>query len=70
MKFKIVGDSCTDFTEEDRKKEYIVSVPLTISVGEDEIIDDESFDQELFLKKVAAYPQCPKSACPSPEMYM
>ena len=70
MKFKIVGDSCTDFTDADRKKDYIVSVPLTISVGEDEIVDDESFDQAMFLKKVAAYPQCPKSACPSPETYM
>ena len=33
MKFKIVGDSCTDFTAEDLKKEYMVSVPLTIDVG-------------------------------------
>ena len=34
------------------------------------IIDDETFDQKDFLKKVAACPECPKSACPSPERYM
>ncbi|MDE6759180.1 MAG: DegV family protein [Lachnospiraceae bacterium] len=70
MKFKIVGDSCTDFTAEDLKKEYMVSVPLTIDVGGYEVIDDVTFDQADFLKRVAEYPECPKSACPSPERYM
>lgn len=70
MKFKIIGDSCTDFIPEDLKKEYIVSVPLTIDVGNYEIVDDENFDQADFLKRVAAYQGCPKSACPSPETYM
>lgn len=70
MKFKIIGDSCTDFIPEDLEKEYIVSVPLTIDVDSYEIVDDESFDQADFLKRVAAYQGCPKSACPSPEIYM
>ncbi len=70
MKFKIVGDSCTDFTKEDIKKDYFVSVPLTIDVDGYEIIDDENFDQADFLRRVDAYEGCPKSACPSPECYM
>lgn len=70
MKFKIVGDSCTDFIPEDLEKEYIVSVPLTIDVDGYEVVDDETFDQADFLKRVAEYQGCPKSACPSPEAYM
>ena len=70
MKFKIVGDSCTDFTSEDLQKEYIVSVPLSIRVDGVEIVDDETFDQADFLRRVEASPDCPKSACPSPEAYM
>lgn len=70
MKFKIVGDSCTDFTPEDMKKEYVVSVPLTIDIGGYEIVDDETFDQADFLRRVSAYDGSPKSACPSPELYM
>ncbi len=70
MKFKIVGDSCTDFLPEDRAKEYTVTVPLTIEVGEEQVIDDDSFNQKEFLKKIADYEGCPKSACPSPEAYM
>lgn len=70
MRFKIVGDSCTDFLPEDLAKDYIVSVPLTIDVNGFEIVDDESFDQADFLRRVAEFEGCPKSACPSPERYM
>ena len=31
--------------------------------------DDEHFNQADFLKKVAESPNCPKSSCPSPEVY-
>lgn len=70
MKFKIVGDSCTDFTQEDMEKEYMVAVPLTIDVDGFEIVDDATFNQADFLRRVAEYEGCPKSACPSPESYM
>lgn len=70
MHFKIVGDSCTDFTGEDLEKGYNISVPLTIHVGDVEVVDDETFNQIDFLKKVEEAKECPKSACPSPEMYM
>lgn len=70
MRFKIVGDSCTDFTGEDLEKGYNISVPLTIHVGDVEVVDDETFNQIDFLKKVEEAKECPKSACPSPEMYM
>ena len=33
-------------------------------------IDDEHFNQAEFLKKVAEYPKCPRSSCPSPERFM
>ena len=45
-------------------------MPLTLIVGDREIIDDETFDQADFLKSVASTPECPKSACPSPEQYI
>ena len=46
-----------------------MKVPLTLTVGSENIIDDETFNQADFLQKVAACPECPKSACPSPESY-
>lgn len=63
-------DSCGEIPQEYRNDERFTSVPLGLEVGDYCILDDESFDQAEFLQKVAAYPKCPKSSCPSPERYM
>lgn len=70
MKFKIIGDSCCDFTKGDLEKGYFVSVPLTLTVGEIDVVDDEFFEQDKFLRLMAECDTCPKSACPSPEAYI
>lgn len=70
MSYKIVIDSCGELLDEWKTDERIESVPLTLTVGSEHIIDDETFNQAEFLRKVAACPECPKSACPSPERYM
>ena len=70
MSFKIVIDSCGELPESYKNNPNFESVPLTIDVDDFHIIDDETFDQADFLKKVAASPNAPKSACPSPERYM
>ncbi len=70
MSFKIVADSCCEFPKEWKGKPEYQNVPLELMVEDEVIVDDESFDQADFLKKVAASPQCPKSSCPSPEKYM
>ncbi len=70
MRYKIVCDSCTDLTKEDREKEYFISIPLTLLVDDDEIIDDDNFDQKDFLDKVRVCKTGAKSACSAPEIYM
>ena len=70
MSYKIIIDSCGELLDEWKKDEHFESVALTLNVGGESIIDDETFDQADFLKKVAASPECPKSACPSAERYM
>ena len=70
MSYKIIIDSCGEFLDEWKDDERFESVPLTLNVGGETVIDDDTFDQAEFLKKVAACPECPKSACPSPERYM
>ncbi|MED9904014.1 MAG: DegV family protein [Lachnospiraceae bacterium] len=70
MSYKIVVDSCCELPEKYLSDKRFERVPLGIELGEDQILDDESFNQAEFLKKVAEYPKCPKSFCPSPERYM
>lgn len=70
MSFKIVIDSCGELLDQWKDDPRFESVPLTLMVGGETIIDDKSFDQKEFLRKVAECPECPRSACPSPERYM
>lgn len=70
MTYKIIGDSCTDITEKMKKEGMVSLVPLTLTIEDDEFVDDETFNQQEFIAKMKASPECPKSACPSPERYM
>lgn len=69
LSFKIIIDSCGELLDEWKNDSRFESVPLTLTVGGEDIIDDSTFNQSEFLKKVAECPECPKSACPSPERY-
>ena len=70
MSYRVIVDSCGELTDEMKQSGMFVSAALTMQVGEDHIIDDETFDQADFLKKVAECPESPKSSCPSPEQYL
>lgn len=70
MEYRIIVDSCGELTDEMKKSGKFESASLTMEVDGVQIIDDETFDQADFLKRVAASPECPKSSCPSPERYM
>ncbi len=69
MDYVIVMDSCGEQTAAMKADERIINAPLTLQVDDYHIIDDETFDQAVFLKKIAESPNCPKSACPSPEYF-
>ena len=70
MSYKIIVDSCGELTKEMKGSECFETASLEIDVDDYHIIDDETFDQADFLKRVAASPTSPKSSCPSPERYM
>ena len=69
MSFHIVADSCCELTADMKKRGNIEIASLTLEVGGESILDDETFDQKYFLKRVAECPECPKSACPSPDYF-
>lgn len=70
MSYKIIGDSCTDLPSYLENDKNIICIPLTIHVGEDTIIDDETFNQKELIDKMAKSKECPRSSCPSPQAYM
>lgn len=68
--YKIIIDSCGELTEELKADGHFQNVPLEMEVNGCRIVDDETFDQLDFLKKVKESPVGPKSSCPSPESYL
>lgn len=70
MSYKIVIDSCGELPERCKADEHFESVALRMELDDFQFVDDDTFDQADFLKKIAASPNCPKSSCPSPERYM
>ena len=69
MSFKVVIDSCGELTDEMKASGCFETASLMIQVDDHTIVDDATFDQADFLRRVAASPNCPKSSCPSPEAY-
>ena len=70
MTYKVIGESCCDYTPELKADPHFTIVPLTLEIGDYSVVDDDKFDQLDFLSRVHASPIGPKTACPSPEAYM
>ena len=69
MSYKIVVDSCCDLTADMKKWDNLEVVPLTLQIGDYIIQDDESFNQDDFVKKMLESDVLAKSACPSPQAF-
>jgi len=70
MSYKIIVDSCGELPMNYKEDKHFESIPLTLDVDGYMVVDDETFDQTDFLRRVAKSPVCPKSSCPSPQRYM
>lgn len=69
MAYKIVVDSSCDLTEEMKTWNNISVIPLTLQIGDYVILDDENFDQDDFINRVATSNEQARSACPAPSAF-
>lgn len=70
MTYRLICDSCTDLPQELTADPRVKKIPLSIQVGAETVVDDESLRQGELLQKMRAWPDAPKTACPSPSMYL
>lgn len=70
MTYRLICDSCTDLPTELRTDPCVKKVPLSIQVGAETVVDNDDFRQGELLQKMRAWPDAPKTACPSPSMYL
>ena len=68
--YKIIIDSCGELSKEMQEDGHFENVPLTLQIGETEIVDDMTFDQADFLKKVAKVKKDQNQHATSPDAYM
>lgn len=69
MKYKIIADSCCDLTQQLKEKMGILSVPLTMLLGNREYVDDESLNKDKFMDSMKACTEKVGSASPAPYIY-
>lgn len=69
MAWGIVVDSCCDVTPELRSNYGITAVPLTISLGDRHVADDEQLDLPQFLDDMRRHEGKVATAAPSPTLF-
>lgn len=69
MNYTLVADSCCDLTPELKAEWGVKTVPLTLTLGEDSYIDDESLDLPDFMARMRACKARVGSAAPAPGQY-
>ena len=69
MKYRVALDSGGELTPELEGREEFVYVPLMLMVNGVHIVDDGHISQKEMVDRIAQDPDCPKTACPSPEAY-
>ena len=70
MAYKIVCDSCTDLNDKMKSDKTFQIIPLTLHLDQRDFIDNNTFNQKEFLELMKQSTECPKSSCPSPELFM
>jgi len=69
MNYKIVVDSCCDLTFEYKNRLKAETVPLTITLGEESIVDDETLNMPNFMERMKNFAGKIGSAAPSPDRF-
>ena len=70
MSYRIVVDSCGEFTEEMGRDPHFAHAALRLNIDGEEFVDDETFDQADLLWAMKQSSQAPSTACPAPQTYL
>ncbi len=68
--YKIIADSSCELPEELRGDERFALVPFRMEVDGVPYRDSKSLNIRSFLDSIARSKTCPRSACPSPDLFM
>lgn len=66
MDIKIIVDSCCDISNSEKERLGVEIIPLTLNLGDENFIDDDTLDLPGYMVKMKAHQGKVSSACPSP----
>ncbi|MFV0528334.1 MAG: DegV family protein [Lachnospiraceae bacterium] len=69
MEYNIIADSCCDVTEELQSRVKISTVPLTLTVGEQVLVDDSTLQMKQFMETMKHTKEKTTSGAPSPAAF-
>jgi DegV family protein with EDD domain len=69
MDYSLIVDSCCDLTPELAERLQAVSIPLTMTLGDTEYIDDQNLDLPGFMADMSACTERVRSAAPPPQLF-
>ncbi len=67
--YSIVADSCCDMTPELREQLGVTNVPLTLNLGDESYVDDDTLDLPAFMEAMKNCTGRIGTAAPAPELY-
>lgn len=70
MDYKIVVASSCDFTQEQRAQIPLATVPFTIQIDGEDLVDDENLTVDTIISKMKQSTSAIKTACPSPNHFL
>lgn len=69
MDKRIIVDSCCDLTPKLREQLGVISVPLSLNLGDEVLVDDDNLNINNLIAKMKACKAKIGSACPSPDSF-
>lgn len=66
----LVADSCCDLNEDLEARVDVAKAPFPITLNDVQYQDDGSMDIQHFIQEIAKSPEIPKTAGPSPSLFM
>lgn len=69
MDYRIIVDSCCDLTPEYRERLRATVIPLSLTMGEQSFVDDDTLNLPDFMERMKNYNGKIGSAAPSPTLY-
>ncbi|MDO5540971.1 MAG: DegV family protein [Eubacteriales bacterium] len=70
MAIRIITDSAADYSAQEIERRDIICIPMSISFGEENYLDGVDLSKEEFFEKLMSQSEFPKTAQPSPMVFM